>query len=192
MRLFIKNMVCPRCIIAVKQLLEQLGLKAKSVFLGEVELYGKPNEEQFQKLNEALSKIGFELLSEPNQQIVDKIKTLIIQKVQSSSIEPHFLLSTYLKSNLLKDYSTLTKIFSEVEGDTVEKYFILQKIEKAKELLLYRQMTKKEIATSLGYSSCQHFSMQFKKMTGYSPRDIKKYGFKDRRSIDNVTSKISV
>lgn len=179
-------MVCPRCIMVVKQLLEETGIKAKSILLGEVELYEKPGEEQLRQFNVALLGMGFELLTEPHQQLVEKIKTLMIEKVQKGYIEPHFLLSTYLKSNTLKDYSTLTRVFSEIEGCTIEKYFILQKVEKAKELLLYRRMAIKEIAINLGYSSCQHLSMQFKKATGYTPKDFKKHGAKDRKPIDNI------
>ena len=174
--------------MAVKQLLEEAGIKVKCVLLGEVELYEAPKEERLQQFNAALVKMGFELLAEPAQQLVDRVKTLIIEKVQKGCIEPHFVLSAYLKNNTLRDYSTLTKVFSEVEGCTIEKYFILQKVEKAKELLLYRQMTIKEIAIILGYSSCQHLSMQFKKVTGYTPKNFKGYGAKDRKPIDNVTA----
>jgi len=188
MKLLIKNMVCPRCIIAINEILKETELKAKSVLLGEVELSEIPNSEQMKEFSIALSKWGFELLTTPDQQIVDRVKTLIIQKVQKGYIEPHFSLSTYLKVNTLKDYSTLTKLFSEIEGCTIEKYFILQKVEKAKELLLYRQLTIKEIAARLGYSSCQHLSMQFKKVTKYSPKEFKTHGAKERKPIDNVTA----
>lgn len=189
MTLFIKNMVCPRCIMVVKQLLDEGKLKVKSVLLGQVELYKKPDKEQLEHLSRALSEVGFELLTEPHQRLVDKIKTLIIQKVQQGYIERHFSLSSYLKSNTLKDYSALTKVFSETEGCTIEKYFILQKIEKAKELLLYQEVSIGEIATRLGYSSCQHLSMQFKKVTKYSPKEFKAIGAKARHPIDDVITK---
>ena len=35
--LFIKNMVCPRCIKVVREELEKLGIEIKSIILGEVE-----------------------------------------------------------------------------------------------------------------------------------------------------------
>jgi AraC family transcriptional regulator len=186
MKLVIKDMVCPRCIMVVENLLNELGIKAQSVLLGEVLLTEKPDEEQLQKLKAGLLKFGFELLNDPNKQLVENIKNLIIQKVQSRAIEPHFCLSGYLKNKTLKDYSTLTKVFSEEEGCTIEKFFILLKVEKAKELLYYRQLTIKEIATKLGYSSCQHLSMQFKKVTNYSPKEFKTRGVKDRKTIDKV------
>ena len=37
MKLLIKNMVCPRCIIAVKEILEAEGVTLKSISLGEAE-----------------------------------------------------------------------------------------------------------------------------------------------------------
>lgn len=37
MKLLIKNMVCPRCIIAVRGILASEGIKAKTVSLGDVE-----------------------------------------------------------------------------------------------------------------------------------------------------------
>lgn len=186
MKIVVKNMVCPRCTMLVEQLLTDCGLKAKNVLLGEVELFEKPTDEELQLLSCSLLKVGFELLTEPNKQIVENVKNLIIKKVQEVDLEPHFSLSSYLKSNTLKDYSTLTKLFSEVEGCTIEKYFILQKIEKTKELLLYQQMSISEIATRLGYSSSQHLSMQFKKVTKCSPREYLKQGAAKRKSIDNV------
>ncbi len=179
-------MVCPRCITAVTDLLEAVELKPKSVLLGEVELYTKPNDEAIQLFSQALLKKGFQLLTTPEQELINKVKTLIIKKVQKCSIEAHFSIGTYLKSNTLRDYSTLTKLFSAVEGCTIEKYFILQKVEKVKELLLYRQLTIKEIATRLGYSSCQHLSAQFKKFTKLTPTEFKDVGAKARKPIDNV------
>ena len=44
--LFIKNMVCNRCIMVVRQELEKLGLDVKSVTLGEVILGKEPTSEE--------------------------------------------------------------------------------------------------------------------------------------------------
>ena len=186
MKLMIKNMVCPRCILVVKQILSGIGVEPKSVLLGEVELHESVDEKTLQLLNKSLLDVGFEILDDPDKQLVDAVKNAIIMKVQQGNIEPHFSLSYYLKSNTLKDYSTLTKVFSAVEGCTIEKFFILQKLEKVKELLLYRQMPVKLIANKLGYSSTQHLSMQFKKVHKLSPKEFVKLGAAGRQSIDNV------
>ena len=78
-----------------------------------------------------------------------------------------------LSDKLLKDYSYLSNLFSEVEGQTIEHYFIQLKIEKAKELLVYDEITIGEIAWRLGYSSVAHLSRQFKQVTGFTPSHFK-------------------
>ena len=186
MKLIIKNMVCPRCIIVVRQILSAQDIVPKEVQLGEIELYNTLTETQLEALDTELQQFGFEILQEESRQVVEKIKQLIIQKVQGSAIPQHFSMSSYLKSETLKDYSTLTKIFSCVEGCTIEKFFILQKVEKAKELLRYKQMSSKQISLVLGYSSCQHLSMQFKKVVKLSPTVFQKQKLNQRKPIDNV------
>ncbi|WP_315815194.1 helix-turn-helix transcriptional regulator [Paraflavitalea speifideaquila] len=78
-------------------------------------------------------------------------------------------LSVLLEEKLQMDYHYLTTLFSSVEGITIEKYAILQRVEKAKELLMYDQLSLGQIADQLGYSSVQHLSQQFKKITGLTP-----------------------
>ena len=186
MKLLIKNMVCPRCIIVVRQILAEINIEAKDILLGEVELHEELSSEMLQFFTIKLTEVGFELLLEPNQKTVETIKKLIIEKVQSGFIEPHFVLSGFLKRNTLKDYSTLTKVFSACEGCTIERYFILQKLEKAKEMIFYGDMTINNIARNLGYCSPQHFSAQFRKVYKYSPKEFKVTGAAARKPIDNV------
>ena len=69
MKLLIKNMVCPRCIIVVGQLLAENGLKANNILLGEVELHEKPSEEQLKLFSYSLQKVGFELLNDQKKQL---------------------------------------------------------------------------------------------------------------------------
>ena len=186
MKLLIKNMVCPRCIIVVRQILADMDLEAKNIFLGEVKLQHELPTEKLHLLTAKLKEVGFELIYEQKQLTVETIKKFIIEKVQSGIIEPHFNLSNHLKRNTFKDYSTLSKIFSNYEGCTIEKYFILQKLEKAKEMILYGDMRISSIARSLGYSSPQHFSSQFRKMFKYTPKDFKTFGAAARKPIDNI------
>jgi AraC-like DNA-binding protein len=42
------------------------------------------------------------------------------------------------------------------------------------------------MAVNLGYSSSQHLSNQFKKLTGMTPTGFKKIGAKQRKSLDSV------
>ena len=93
-------------------------------------------------------------------------------------------LSDYLADNLKKDYSTLSKLFSEVRGITIERFAIIHRIEYAKELLCYSQLSTSEIAYKLGYSSPAHLSSQFKQVTGMTPKDFRSQGQHDRISLD--------
>ena len=186
MKLYIKNMVCNRCILVVKQELEKLKLLPTLVSMGEVELAKPTTDKQLATLNERLKELGFELLDDQKQKQIEKIKNLLIKTVQSGEIEEHFSISNFLSKALNKDYSYISRLFSEVEGITIEQFFILQKIEKVKEWITYDELTLSEIAWKLGYSSVAHLSSQFKKVTGLNPSHFKKLGGNDRKSLDKI------
>jgi AraC-like DNA-binding protein len=95
-------------------------------------------------------------------------------------------LSSYLSEKLHYEYTHLSSVFSAVEGRTIENYFIEQRIEKAKELLIYGHMTLSEIAFELDYSSPAHLSTQFKKTTGLTPSYFKEVGLAKRKALDKV------
>lgn len=185
MKLYIKNMVCNRCVMVVKQEMEKMNLHPVHVSLGEAELKKELTDKQQQQLNEHLRSVGFELLDDQKQKQIEKIKSLLIQNIQSADGGEHFSISAFLSKALQKDYSYLSRLFSEVESITIEQFFILQKIEKVKELLVYAELTLSEIAWKLGYSSVAHLSAQFKKVTGLTPSEFKKMGGQ-RKSLDNV------
>jgi AraC-like DNA-binding protein len=186
MELFIKNMVCNRCITAVKDLLDQLKLPYHAVQLGEVELVKAPAEKQVSQLKEGLKRLGFELLDDSKKKIIGKIKTIIIEYIHYGVGDERHKFSVMLASRLNKDYSYLSHLFSEVEGITIEKYIINQKIEKVKELLVYDELNLSEITFRLGYSSVAHLSAQFKKVTGLSPSHFKRMGGPNRKTLDEV------
>lgn len=186
--LYIKNMVCNRCIYMVDQIFKQSGLEPHSVTLGEVRLSTPPTTEQTKALEQKLHEFGFELLTDQKHRIIEKIKTLVIERIQQ---DDHYkekgpLFSTLLAEALHKDYSSLSKLFSEVEGITIEKYIIEQKIEKVKEWLAYDELTLSEMADRLGYSSVAHLSAQFKKTTGFTPSTFRKQKDHHRRPLDKI------
>ena len=185
MKLYIKNMVCNRCIMVVKQELVNMKLQPLHVVMGEVELKKSLTAKQEDQLNERLKALGFELLDNEKQKRIEKIKSLLIQKVQQGELEDHFSISDFLTKSIYKDYSQLSRLFSEVEGTTIEQFFILQKIEKVKEWLIYAEFNLSEIAWKLNYSSVAHLSTQFKKATGLTPSALKKLGG-SRKSLDEV------
>lgn len=186
MKLFIKNMVCPRCVMSVEHILQANNIPVKFVHMGEVELERRLNKDELLHLSNELNKVGFEILDDAKTQLIEKIKSLLIQKVQEENIEAHFSLNKYLSKKLFKEYSSLSKLFPEVEGITIEQFFILQKVEKIKELLFYKEQSLSDIALNLGYSSSQHLSAQFKKMTGMTPTQFKSLGPGHRKPIDTL------
>ena len=182
-------MVCNRCIMVVKQELAKQKLLPALVSMGEVEVSKSATVKQLKTLDERLKELGFELLDDLKQKHIEKIKTLLIKQIQSGEVEEHFSITTYLTRALNKDYSYISRLFSEVEGITIEQFFILQKIEKVKELIIYNEMYLSEISFQLGYSSVAHLSAHFKKVTGLTPSHFKKMGGIHLHSLDNVHHK---
>jgi AraC family transcriptional regulator len=187
MLLYIKNMVCDRCIMVVRELLDRLKLPYKNVQLGEVELVNISSEDQILQLTQSLAGLGFELLDDRKAEMVSKIKTNIIQMIHSSDQgEINKKTSVLLSERMGKDYHYLSNLFSTIEGMTIERYIILQRIERAKELLMYGEMNLVEIADLLGYSSVQHLSLQFKKITGLTPTHFKQISENKRKPLDKI------
>lgn len=185
-KIFIKNMVCNRCIMAVQNELDKLGIKSKDIQLGEVILDTKPDKNQLIKISEALTPLGFEVIDDKKSRIIERIKNTIIELVHHQNNNTNNNLSEVLSSKLHLDYSYLSGLFSEIEGTTIEKYFIAQKIEKVKELLVYDELSLSEIADRLNYSSVAYLSNQFKKVTGLTPGHFKKIGKDKRKPLDKI------
>lgn len=179
-------MVCNRCILVVKSELEKLGLNVLAIELGEVILSNSLSKAKIQQINQLLKGFGFELLDDKNSQLIEKIKSILIDLIQNKHNDININLSEYLISKLHHDYSKISNLFSEIEGISIEKYFINLKIEKVKELIVYDELSFSEIANLLNYSSVAHLSNQFKKVTGFSPTYFKKLKGNKRIQIDQL------
>lgn len=184
--LHIKNMVCERCISAVKQIAVKEKLAFTEVRLGEIELKAKIPDKAAKEFDEALRQQGFELISNRNGQVIDRIKKVVLAYLEELEEKGRVNLSEKISSVLPYDYTYLSHLFSSIEGITIEQYFILQRIEKAKEYLVYGEWTLSEIAYKLGYSSVHHLSAQFKKVTGLTPSHFKKIGAGKRKTLDKL------
>ncbi|MBY8961441.1 AraC family transcriptional regulator [Flavobacterium sp. D11R37] len=189
MKFYIKNMVCPRCVAAVTQIFKGLDLEPESITLGEAETKKEAGPEQLVLLRERLKEQGFKLLGDTKDMVVERIKSVIINHIHHSD-GGAVVFSELLASELHKDYSGLSKLFSAHEGITIEHFIILQKTEKVKELLLYNQLTLSEIAHKLGYSSVSHLSAQFRKVTGITPTEFRKSGANSRKPLDAVSKNL--
>lgn len=189
-RLLIKNMVCPQCIRVVGEDLAALGLHVHRVALGEADV-STPNgaPPDWPAIRSRLQGAGFELLEDPRDQLVDRIKTLLVALIHYPPPGPRLLnYSDYLVEHLEKDYHYLSHLFSASEGLTIEKFTIRQKVERAKELIGYGELPITGVAELLGYSSPAHLSRQFRQVTGLTPTEFQKLGPASpaRRSLDSL------
>jgi len=185
--LYIKNMVCGRCIKVVREELEKIGVRVGRIELGEVEV-AENKSLDLRRVQSVLEQNGFELIEDKKVRTIERIKLAILRLVQEDrSVSP--LRSTYsdiLSKELGQDYHYLSSLFSSIENVTIEQYVILQKIERAKELIRYGDLTLSEIAFTMGYSSVQHLSHQFRQITGMTPSQFKDLRKSARKPIDKV------
>lgn len=186
--LLIKNMVCHRCITAVEDILKKEQIEFIKVIFGEIHLSNNLTDEQRMHLKIQLEGIGFEMIDSQNGGVIEKIKQIVIKRARNEAdVEVSKVkLSVYIADVLRHEYTYLSSLFSSVEGRTIENYFIEQRIEKAKELLVYGQLSLSQIAQELEYSSVAHLSAQFKKITGLTPTYFKKIGAVKRKALDKI------
>jgi AraC-like DNA-binding protein len=167
-------MVCVRCETIVKTELEKIGLPFHSIKSGEVEIVDHISEAEKSVLHTSLDKLGLELLDDKKNILVEKIINLIVDLVHYNDIRLKVNLSDYLKEKLHYDYAYLSRLFAVVKGTTIEHFFISYRIERAKEMLKYEDLTLIEIAEKLHFSDASHFCNQFKKSTGLTPSYFRK------------------
>jgi len=174
MRIHIKNMVCDRCLMAVRQIFEKEAVQIQHLELGLAVTAHPLTQSNLNGLETGLQSLGFEILKDAGTIQNEQVRNLLIKKINTLDISEDFRISEYLTAELHKDFSSISRQFSALESCTIEKYFIAQKIEKVKELLSYEAQTLSEIAAQLGYRTVQHLSAQFRSVAGYSPTEFKK------------------
>jgi YesN/AraC family two-component response regulator len=168
--------------MVVKAAAEELNIPYSNVDLGFIEIDEKLSESVLEKFKAKLLKSGLEILDDKRSILIEKIKNVVIEMVHYADEFPKVNFSTYLSEKLGYDYTYLSNLFTEVKGTTIQEFIILHKIEKAKELIMYNEMSIADIAYTLNYSSAAHFSTQFKKVTGLTPSFFKK--LKKQRETD--------
>lgn len=181
--IYIKNMVCQRCVRVVREELTKAGWVVHEVTLGRAVL----DIENPKEVAPVLERNGFALLEDSKARRVEQVKTVLIELVRGDRLETESVtVSRYLQDQLRLDYSALSSLFSSMESITIERFFILQKIERVKEWLAYGEWTLSEMAYKLGYSSVAHLSSQFKQVTGMTPTEFKRMSAEGRKSLDEV------
>ena len=184
--LTIRNMVCDRCKAAVQRILAAHELVWERLELGEVELKEAIGKEVLKSLESDLEKQGFGLVLDRDAQLIAQTKAAIVKEVhhgEGKRIE----LAKLVQAATNKEISSVSKLFSAVEGLTLEHYYLLQRLERVKELIHYGEQNFAEIAFSTGFSSPAHLSVQFKKLTGMTPSAFRKLRL-PRRPLHKVAN----
>lgn len=172
--------------MTVESILKEKNIPFHNVALGEVELAQGLSNDQRKDIEEALHKVGFELIDTRVNKLIEDIKQAVMEYLALGMDSQNLKLSSFITKKIPYDYSYLSDLFSSVEGKTIENYFILQRIEKVKELLVYDQLSLTEISYQTGFSSVHHLSSQFKKLTGLTPSYFKKIGIEKRKALDQI------
>ena len=175
-----------RCIMVVREIFRKSGVQHPEVKLGEVKMDSPISETIFRHVEKELHNAGFEIINDKAVQLVENIKTITINMIYQNQMPKKVNYSVYLAAQLNHNYNYISTLFSSIEGITIERYMINLKIERAKELLEYREKTLSEIAFEMGYSSVAHLSGQFKKVTGVTPSDYKKFKRKQRLPLNRL------
>lgn len=186
MVLYVKYMVSLRCKIVVKQELQKMGIHCVKIDLGTIEISENLSDSQIQNLERNLKKYGLHLLDDKRNILIEKIKVVIIEMIHYSDELPTVNYSDYISEKLGYDYTYLANTFSEVKGTTIQQFIINHKIERAKELLLYEDLSLTEISYKLHYSSVAHLSSQFKKITGLTPSFFKNMKTKKLTNLEDI------
>lgn len=162
-------MVCDRCKNTVESELKKIGIQYDNVKIGEVSTTEKISSEQRLQLAAAMLMCGFELIDDRKNELIEKLKSSIIDLEHYSDEDLKIDFSDYISLATDDNYISINKLFAEIKGVTIEKYIARRKIEKIKEMLVYEDVNIDEIAIKMHYSSTLALSNQFKRETGLSP-----------------------
>jgi len=184
-KIYIKGMVCQRCISIVKEELDKLGLHPDKISLGEITFSATTRDPDIFTLEEKIKPLGFTLLEDKKVKLVKEVKQLVAEVYSGDYDFPlRFRFSDLAAERMKRDYDTISTTFSISENTTLEKYIIDCRVEKIKEFLVYTNDTLADISFKLGFSSVAHLSRQFKQQTGMNPSHFKQLGIK-RQIIPN-------
>jgi len=172
--------------MVVKDVLQKIGLHYVVINLGEVDILENITAKQREQIRTELLPWGLEVMDDRKAILIEKIKSIIIEMVHYTDELPETNFSDFLSEKLDHNYTYLANIFSETEGCTIEHFIIIHKIERVKELIIYDELNLTEIAWKLHYSSVQHLSNQFKKVTGLTPTFFKSLKDKRRSGLEDL------
>lgn len=110
-----------------------------------------------------------------------------IRKSSSNTLSIVEKAENYIEMNFMEDQSIeeiagklhvhpshLMRSFKKEKGMTISHYRNLRRIQEAKELILFSNLTMTEIAIMVGICNSQYFSKLFKEIVGVTPKELRK------------------
>jgi AraC-like DNA-binding protein len=168
-KLYVKYMVCLRDKTTVQSELVKLGLKYRISIHGAIEFLEEISSIQFMGLKKSLSKSNLILLDEKESMLIDRIIDTIVEVIHHTDMLPRLNFEDIVTEQKALRSESILKVFSDVKGMSVLQFIVVQKIERAKELLMYEDLSLQEIAGILNYKNQDFLVAQFKKITGLAP-----------------------
>lgn len=190
-KLYVKYMVCLRDKQALKSELDEQGLKCRISVHGAIEFLEDITEDRFYELKRGLSKSGLILLEEKESMLIDRIIQTIIEVIHYSDKLPKLNFNDLISKYAISGEESILKIFSDVKGMSILQFIVIQKIERAKELMLYEDKSLEEIAEILNYKNRDFLVAQFKKITGLTPSYFKRLKEQRMRIAEEYNSSYS-
>ncbi|AMR29503.1 hypothetical protein A0257_22010 [Hymenobacter psoromatis] len=167
--LYVKNMVCMRCIQRVQHELESLGLRVLAVRLGAAKVAGPAAELNWERVRETLAAAGFILLENPRHARATQVKQLVTDLLRRPELRPRDFIPVLAQEAGLS-VRQLHGIFARLPGpESLVSHISEQRLAYAQELLAGSQLSISRIARQLGYGSLSHFSSQFRRFVGHAP-----------------------
>jgi len=164
--------ICSRIIL--QEQLDKLQLPYTITGLGEIEITESISDEKYNELETNLTKYAIEIIGNPKNVFIQKIKDAIIEMVYMEETFEKTNFSEHLAQKLNKSYGYISNVFSEVTFTSVQNFIIMQKIERVKQEIIDGKDSLTEIAWKLDFSSVAHLSNEFKKNTGLSPTSFQR------------------
>ncbi len=171
---YVKYMVSLRCKLILREELKKTGLKYSISPHVAIEFHEEITQDQLDELKNNLLKSGLVLLDENDSKLVDRIIDTVSEVIHNSDELPDLSFDDIIDTSLGSERDSILKIFSDVKGVSILQFIVLQKIERAKQMLLYENLSLAEISEKLCYKNKHYFIAQFKKHTGLSPAYFKK------------------
>jgi len=187
MKLFIKYDMPAACKKILQEQLDKLKLDYSISGFNEVDINDKISGERIMQMNDILNQYGIEIIDNPKNVLIQKIKDAITEIVYMEEKLPLVKVSTLLSEKVGHSYGYISSLFSEVTYTSIENYIILQKTERAKQLMSTNESTITEIAWKLNYSSVAHFCNQFKNVTGLTPSSFQRIINKRRNAAQEFS-----